>query len=136
MPLGSKTAILLALRSPAYGLQIVDRISRRSGGRIRLGLGSVYPALRDLQRRRILRSWVVPAARGGRPRRYYELTPKGVAAGAAEERLLVALLGGENDDPKPPDVRGMRERLRECARLSGFVLDLRRRMVEGGEGRA
>jgi len=129
MPLNSRTAILLALRNPAYGLQIVDRIARRTADRIRPGLGSVYPALRELERRRLLRSWTVPAAGGGRPRRYYELTPKGVSAAAAEEELVAGLLGRENDTT-PPDVRKMAERVRECARLSGFVLDLRRRLTE------
>jgi DNA-binding PadR family transcriptional regulator len=128
--LNARTAILLALERPGYGLQIIDRVARQTSGRVRLRLGSVYPALTELEKRRLLRSWEVPGARGGRRRRYYELTPKGVAAALAQREALQALLGKAREGPRPDEIARMRDRLRECAAVSAFVLDLRRRMAD------
>ena len=132
--LNARTAILLALDRPGYGLQIIDRVRRQTSGRVRLRLGSVYPALSDLERRRLVRSWEVPALSRGRRRRYYELTPKGVAAVRAEREALQGLLGTAPEGPTPEEIARMRGRLRECAAVSAFVLDLRRRMVNAESG--
>jgi PadR family transcriptional regulator, regulatory protein PadR len=135
-PLAARAAILLALAEPGYGLQIIDRIRARTGGRVRLRLGSVYPALRALERQRLLRSWEVPAAKGGRRRRYYELTVKGVEAATGQRELVRDLLGPPAEALTPETVNAMRDRLAECAAVSAFVQDLRRRMLEvtGGRG--
>ena len=45
IPLNARTAVLLALDRPGYGLQIIERVRVHTAGRIRLRLGSVYPAL-------------------------------------------------------------------------------------------
>jgi DNA-binding PadR family transcriptional regulator len=115
-------------------LQIIDRIRDQTGGRVRLRLGSVYPALRDLEKQRLVRSWEVPAARGGRPRRYYELTLKGVAAATAQREVIGDLLGGRAEVLPPETIERMRDRLGECAAVSAFVIDLRRRMLEAQAG--
>ena len=128
--LNARTAILLALERPGYGLQIIDRVAEQTSGRVRLRLGSVYPALSELEKRRLLRSWEVPGARGGPPRRYYELTPKGVVAALAQREALHGLLGKAREGPTPDEIARMRDRLRECAAVSAFVLDLRRRMAD------
>jgi DNA-binding PadR family transcriptional regulator len=128
--LNARTAILLALERPGYGLQIIDRVARQTSGRVRLRLGSVYPALAEMERRRLLRSWEVPGARRGRRRRYYELTPKGVTAALAQRQALQGLLGKAREGPRPDEIVRMRDRLRECAAVSAFVLDLRRRMAD------
>ena len=134
-PLAARAAILLALDDPGYGLQIIDRIRERTGGRVRLRLGSVYPALRALEKERLVRSWEVPAVKGGRRRRYYELTVKGVEAATAQRELLGNLLGGETQVVTPEALKAMRDRLAECAAVSSFVRDLRRRMLEATGGR-
>jgi PadR family transcriptional regulator PadR len=135
-PLGARAAILLGLSRPGYGLQIIDRIRDETGGRVRLRLGSVYPALRDLEKQRLVRSWEVPSARGGRRRRYYELTLKGVAAADVQRQVLRDLLGGRTEVLRPEAIARMRDRLGECAAVSAFVIDLRRRMILAEAGRA
>jgi PadR family transcriptional regulator PadR len=130
--LNAKTAVLLALDRPGYGLQIIARVRNQTAGRLQLRLGSVYPALRALEKQRLVRSWEVPAARGGRGRRYYELTLKGVAASRVQRETLTDLLGRRGEDPSAEEVARMRDRLRQCAAVSAFVLDLRRRMLEAG----
>lgn len=129
-PLSARAAILLALSRPGYGLQIIDRIRGQTAGRVRLRLGSVYPALRKLQGQGLVTSWEVPASGRGRPRRYYELTLKGVAAAAAQRKALEGLLGAAVVIPSAKTVAQMRDRLRDCAKVSAFVLELRRRMLE------
>jgi PadR family transcriptional regulator PadR len=134
-PLTARAAILLSLDRPGYGLQIIERLRKQTDGRVRLRLGSVYPALRALEKSGLVRSWEIPALKGGRRRRYYELTLRGVAAAGAERELLGNLLGPAAEAPGPEAVRQMRERLDECAAVSAFVLDLRRRMLEATAGR-
>lgn len=128
--LNARTAVLLALDKPGYGLQIIERVRAQSGGRVRLRLGSVYPALGDLERRRLVRSWKVPSSGRGRRRRYYDLTPKGIATASAEREALQGLLGKTPIGPGPEEIAQMRERLRECADVSAFVLDLQDRMTD------
>lgn len=79
------------LEGPGYGLELIDRVEVRTDGKLRLRHGSVYPALRSLERDGFVRSFrgeSVPET-AGRPRRYYELTKKGEAA-AEEQRKLIS----------------------------------------------
>jgi DNA-binding PadR family transcriptional regulator len=121
--LSARAALLLALRQgPGYGRQLVRRIRSASGGRLRLAEGSVYPALRQLERSRLTVSWeVVPGRRrGGRSRTYYELTERGVRASAAAAGTLGALLrpGAGFQPPSIEDIALMRQRLALGAELS------------------
>lgn len=71
------------LHGPGFGLELVERVKRLTGGVCLLGAGSLYGALRDLEARGLVisRDSPGPAVRGvGRPRRHYELTPVGRAA--------------------------------------------------------
>lgn len=82
-----ETAILRSLLgSEAFGLEIIERVRVASDGKITLHQGNVYPTLRDLERRGYLTSYdgaeIIPE-RGGRPRRYYKLTPTGRQAANA-----------------------------------------------------
>jgi len=92
----ARFAILQALISgDAYGLEIIDRVSEQSQGQIKLGQGSLYPALRQLERSGLVESYEgepMPE-RGGRPRRYYQLTAEGARA-ASEQRAAVSGLVG------------------------------------------
>ena len=88
-PFSAKAALLQALTTgPGYGLELLERISDRTGDRVRLRLGSLYPALRALQQEGLVRSWD-RSRRRGRPRRYYELTIKGIRSAEETSRPSV-----------------------------------------------
>ncbi len=75
--------VLLAvvrLRDGAYGVPILENIRDRTGRDV--SRGSVYVTLDRLVRKGHLTSFLAEATpeRGGRPKRYYELTPAGTAA--------------------------------------------------------
>jgi transcriptional regulator len=63
---------------PQHGYRIIEAIRERSGGVLDLAEGTVYPALRRLERAGWLDSaWERPE---GRERRTYRLTARGQAA--------------------------------------------------------
>lgn len=93
--LPAKSALLYGLISgPGYGLELIERIRAASDGRLRIGQGSAYPALRSLEREGLVRSWEGESLpeRGGRPRRYYELTADGLRAARSQRDTLLTLL--------------------------------------------
>lgn len=95
-PISAKAAILQALvQGEAFGLEIIQRVNERTSGGLQLGQGSVYPALRDLEREGLVKSWEADPLpeRGGRPRRYYKLTGEGSRA-LREARAVVQDLFG------------------------------------------
>ena len=70
--------MLLAVLSegPVHGYGAVERIRDRSGGVLDFPSGTVYPALKRLERRGLIEGkWVEKA--GQRRRRYYRLTTEG-----------------------------------------------------------
>ena len=93
-PVTAKAAILEALvQGETFGLELIKRVEERTNGKLRLGQGSVYPALRELEREGLVKSWEgdqMPE-RGGRPRRYYKLTAAGGRA-LRETRTIVRSL--------------------------------------------
>jgi PadR family transcriptional regulator, regulatory protein PadR len=94
--LNRRTALLQALISgPGYGLELAERVRDRSQGKMSLGQGTLYPALRALEREGLVRSWEADPTpeRGGRPRVYYELTAKGAKAAQEERRALMNFVG-------------------------------------------
>jgi DNA-binding PadR family transcriptional regulator len=108
----ARAALLQALREgPAYGRELARRIARATSGRVRFAEGSIYPALRRLLAGRLVRRWsVVPGRRrGGRARRYYELTERGVRSAEADRAELLRLIAAEG--PRIPDAEE-RERMR------------------------
>ncbi len=95
-PFSAKAALLQALISgPGYGLDLIDRVEKQTQGRLALGQGSVYPALRDLEREGFLASYDgdALAERGGRPRRYYRLTAQGQLAARQNREAAAGLFG-------------------------------------------
>ena len=69
---------------PRHGYAIMEALRAGSGGHVDLPTGTVYPALRRLERAGLIHgTW---SAGGGRQRRVYELTPAGRGALAAERR--------------------------------------------------
>lgn len=94
-PISARTAILMSLiGGRGFGLEIIQRVRERSNGKIILNEGSVYPALKALERDGLLRSYdgePMPE-RGGRPRRYYELTGEGRRVATEQRTALLTLL--------------------------------------------
>lgn len=91
VPVTAKTALLQALVSgDGFGLELIDRVRERTDDKIKLHQGSVYPALRSLEREGLVESYEGEATpeRGGRPRRYYRITSEGLMA-ATEVRDAV-----------------------------------------------
>lgn len=92
-PVSAKAALLQALiTGPGFGLDLIERVKDRTKGAVTLHQGSIYPALRDLERQGFLRSWDGESTpeRGGRPRRYYELTAEGRRAAHNDQQVFAA----------------------------------------------
>ena len=81
---GHLDGLLLATleAGPRHGYAVMEALRSSSGGRVDLPTGTVYPALRRLERAGYLRGeW---STVGGRQRRTYRLTPAGKRMLAAE----------------------------------------------------
>jgi DNA-binding PadR family transcriptional regulator len=139
--LSSRAAVLITLRQgPGYGRQLIERVRSASLGHVRLALGSLYPALRQLEKGRLVRSWtVVPGrSRGGRARRYYELTEAGVRASETARSALAALLAVERrrQPESLEEIAGRKRRLELGAELSETGLLLSQSQKRGSRRRA
>lgn len=74
---------VLSGRGELYGLQISKTIEAGSEGKLQIGFGSLYPALRRLESRKFVEShWGDNTLedRGGARRRYYKITALGQQA--------------------------------------------------------
>ena len=75
--------ILIALSGKElYGLQIPQAMQESSGGQRTLGIGSLYPTLRRLEKQGLLEArWgdERPSQRSGARRRYYRLSARGAS---------------------------------------------------------
>ena len=67
---------LLAERE-MYGYELIQELGARSRGAFTLGQGTIYPLLYTLERKGLVRGRDARGEGGGRPRRYYALTPAG-----------------------------------------------------------
>ncbi|MDZ4169741.1 MAG: helix-turn-helix transcriptional regulator [Coriobacteriia bacterium] len=80
---------LLALGTPLHGYGIMQRVAEMSGGRVRLGAGTLYGALATLAER----GWIVGVGDGGTDRRKdYVITEAGRAVVTQEISRLQELL--------------------------------------------
>ncbi|MEH2079155.1 MAG: PadR family transcriptional regulator [Nostoc sp.] len=82
LPLSSfEEAILNSLLlEERYGLQIIEAIEEISEGRILINVGTLYPTLRQLEKKKIIESRLEDKrleSRRGKARKYYKLTSKG-----------------------------------------------------------
>ena len=88
--------LLATLRAgeEAYGVQIAREIEV-TGGRNVL-LGAVYAALERLERNRLVSSRLgePTGERGGRAKRFFRVTPRGLRAVKETQRALVSLWNG------------------------------------------
>ena len=71
-------SILDAAEEDLYGYQIAKRLGRAGGPVSLVKQGALYPVLRTLSSSGLLASRVVPSY-SGPPRRYYRITPAGLA---------------------------------------------------------
>lgn len=75
--------VILALyNKELYGLQVPQAIAESSGGKRKMGMGTLYPVLHSLEKKGLVESrWGEEGReeRGGARRRYYKLTGHGVA---------------------------------------------------------
>lgn len=86
--------ILLAILrtgEDAYGVRIADEIGRI--GRRSVLLGAVYAALERLERNELVSSSIGDPTpeRGGRAKRFYQVTPRGLRAVKQTQDSLIAL---------------------------------------------
>ncbi|MEV0587614.1 helix-turn-helix transcriptional regulator [Nonomuraea sp. NPDC050310] len=94
---GHMDALILAVLedAPLHGYAIIEALQERSGGTLNVPTGTVYPALRRLERTGFLASeW---ATVGGRKRRTYRLTASGAGHLAGERTAwgeFVRTIGG------------------------------------------
>lgn len=90
---GHLDALILAVieHEPLHGYAIIEALRAKSGGQMDLPTGTVYPALRRLERLGYLDSaWSTVA---GRKRRTYQITKAGAAALAGERESWIATSG-------------------------------------------
>jgi PadR family transcriptional regulator, regulatory protein PadR len=94
---GHLDALILAVveHEPRHGYAIAEALAERSGGTLDLPTGTLYPALRRLERAgRLASEW---STVGGRERRTYRLTPAGrraLKAARAEWREFAGVVEG------------------------------------------
>jgi DNA-binding PadR family transcriptional regulator len=102
-PLGEfETFVLLALlrlREGAYGMAVRREITERTGRDV--AIGAVYATLERLEAKGLARSRTgeATAERGGRARRFFEITRSGRAAVTASHRALLRMTEGLELDP-------------------------------------
>jgi DNA-binding PadR family transcriptional regulator len=75
------TALML-LRENAYGMTIHEQVEKLAAGLRAVSLGSVYTTLDRLEQKGYVRSWFGGATeeRGGRSKRFFEITGSGELA--------------------------------------------------------
>jgi DNA-binding PadR family transcriptional regulator len=127
--ISTSAAVFHALmRGPRYGRDIIRLLNARARGTVNPRPGTVYRAFESLVRKGYVRRWtVVPGGRrGARARRYYELTPKGIAAAERQREALAQLLGLPVPHQSMAEAQLMGERLRRAAEVSAFTRKLLR----------
>ncbi len=129
--LATEAVVLMTLADgPAAGASVAARARSRLGDERALGPGTLYPVLRRLEAAGLVRSWAEAERSGvGRPRRFHELTLRGIEALESQRSLLRRLAsppGGGS--PSVALVRRMRANLRRAFAVSAFASRLRARV--------
>jgi DNA-binding PadR family transcriptional regulator len=85
---------VMRLGPDAYGVTIKQEIEERTGRKV--SLGSIYPTVDRLQAKGFVTSRLgePTAARGGRAKRHFKITPVGLRALRRSRRMLSALWDG------------------------------------------
>ena len=89
------TAILMAGEN-AYGVTIHEKVDQILGGHHRISTGAVYVTLERLEQKGFCRSWFSEPTpgRGGRAKRFYEITAPGSRALDNSIRLSTRIVDG------------------------------------------
>ena len=90
-----------------YGYELVEALSRQTGGVLAMGQSTLYPMLYNLEAKKLVTSRLDES--GPRPRRYYRLTVKGkrqLSRDAAQWRALVEALATLGIAPQPRPATG------------------------------
>lgn len=102
MRIDPKTALLQALISgDGFGLELMDRVRDATNGALKLGPGTIYPALRDLEKDGLIESYranPLPERRG-RPRIYYAITADGRRVFHEKRKSVVGFFGALEPAP-------------------------------------
>ena len=77
---GSSTMLILSLLEGGdmYGYQMIEELARRSNDTFQMKEGTLYPILHALEKDKCIEGFEQTAPTG-RVRRYYRITPKGLA---------------------------------------------------------
>ena len=73
---GPVAVLKLLERGEKYGYELVQALSRESGGVLAMGQSTLYPMLYNLEAKKLVTSRIDKS--GPRPRKYYRLTGKGL----------------------------------------------------------
>jgi len=85
------TAVLQLLSvGEKYGYELVEALSRQTGGVLAMGQSTLYPMLYNLEAKKLVRSRIDES--GPRPRRYYRLTRKGERRLATDTKQWQAVI--------------------------------------------
>jgi DNA-binding PadR family transcriptional regulator len=89
-------AALLMLGENAYGMTVHERVEKLSAGVRSVSLGSVYTTLDRLEQKGHVKSWFSDPTpeRGGRSKRYFEITALGEKALNNSMKLAGMMLAG------------------------------------------
>lgn len=98
---------VLHLGEEAYGVPVLEFLEEKANRR--LSRGALYTVLDRLEAKGHLKSHLgeALAERGGRPRRYYQVSGRGLAALSTARRTLLALWRGVEGD-LAGGIRGIR----------------------------
>ena len=103
--ISTKVALLQALmQGESYGLELIERVEKATGGRTTLMQGKVYPTLHQLESEGLLESYhraPLPQP-GGRPRHYFKLTGEGRRAARENARAIAGLFRNHPDRGAEP----------------------------------
>ena len=94
--------ILLAVRNPNHGYEIIQEVEQLTGGRVSLGPGTLYGAIQNLQKKGWIRIYSVDTE--SRKKKEYLITDLGKEVFLAERARLEELwkngklMGVEKDD--------------------------------------
>jgi PadR family transcriptional regulator len=88
---------LIRLGEPSYGVPISEEIASRSGREV--AFGSVYAALERLEKKKYVTSSLgdPKPERGGRAKRYFRVTAKGLREVREAQRVFISLWQGVPD---------------------------------------
>ena len=99
-----------AVKGPVFGVEMMDELGRHG---YNVGAGTLYPMLHQLKEAGYLS--VHTEIVGGKQRKYYRATPKGVAAlEQAKDKLRELVSEVLHDQPPRPSVRTVRVTGNRC----------------------